>query len=69
MVSRELIKAIKLHPTPQYKLAWQADINPVVLSQIITGYVRPAEGDQRVVRIGRVLGFTEKDCFEKGTAI
>lgn len=64
MVNRELIKAIKLHPVPQYKLAWQAGINPVVLSQIITGYIRPAKGDQRVVRIGEILGFTPKECFE-----
>lgn len=69
MVNRKLIEAVKLHPMPQYKLAWQAGINPVVLSQIITGYIRPAKGDQRVIRIGEVLGFMPDECFTKETAV
>lgn len=69
MVSRKLIEAIKLSPVPQYKIAWQADIYPAVLSQIITGWINPTDGDRRVIKIGRILGLTEKECFEEKAAI
>lgn len=65
MISRRFIEEIKLNPEPQYKLAWKAELNPVVLSQIITGYIRPKRNDPRVVRVGRVLGLSAEECFEE----
>jgi hypothetical protein len=38
MVSARFREAVKLHPRPQYKLAWDAGMNPTTLSQIVTGY-------------------------------
>lgn len=63
MVSKKFIEAVKLDPRPQYKLAWEAKVNPVVLSQIITGYIKPGLGDERVIRIGKLLGLEPRDCF------
>jgi hypothetical protein len=48
-VSKKFIHAIKLDPRPQYKLAWEAGINPSTLSQIVTGYVRLRIADPRVI--------------------
>ena len=55
---------VKLDPRPQYKLAWMAGVNPTVLSQIITGYVRPKRNDPRVVKVGKALGLSPDECFE-----
>lgn len=64
MVSREFKEAVKRFSKPQYQLAWEAEVHPVVLSQIITGYIKPRYGDERVVRIGRLLGLEPSECFE-----
>jgi len=64
MISKKFKNAVKLDPRPQYKLAWMADVNPVVLSQIITGYMRPKHRDPRVIRIGKLLGLKEDECFK-----
>jgi hypothetical protein len=64
-ISKKLIQAIKLDERRQYEIAWAAGVNPTTLSQMITGYIRPKVGDRRVVRVGRVLGIDEKECFEK----
>jgi hypothetical protein len=37
MISKRFREAVKLDPRPQYKLAWEAGLNPVTLSQILTG--------------------------------
>ena len=63
MVSKRFITAVKLDPRPQYKLAWEAKVNPVVLSQIITGYIKPGNSDERVIRIGKLLGLRPSECF------
>ena len=64
MVSQKFKNAVKLDPRRQYVIAWEAGINPVVLSQIITGYVRPKYGDRRVIKIGKLLGLDADECFE-----
>ena len=64
MVSKRFKEAVKLSSKRQYQLAWDAGVNPTTLSQIVTGYVRPKLGDKRVIRVGRLLGLPEEDCFE-----
>jgi len=64
MISDKFKIAVKLDPRPQYKLAWMADVNPTVLSQIITGYIRPKRKDPRVLRIGALVGLKESECFQ-----
>lgn len=63
MVSKKFIEAVRRYPRPQYKLAWEANTHPVVLSQIITGYIKPGDGDERVIRIGKLLGLEPTECF------
>lgn len=65
MISKKFRDAVKLDSRPQYELAWQAGINPTTLSQIIIGYVRPRYGDPRVIRVGKLLGLEESECFER----
>ena len=64
MVSVKFKQALKLDPRPQYKIAWEAGLNPTTLSQIITGYIRPKFGDPRVVKVGTLLGLKLDECFE-----
>lgn len=66
MVSKKFKQAIKLHSKRQYELAWAGEVNPVVLSQIVTGYIRPKPGDDRVVRVGKILGLKPEECFTDG---
>ena len=63
MVSRKFKDAIKLDDRPQYKIAWEAGINPTTLTQIVTGYIRPRNGDPRVIKVGELLGLRPEECF------
>jgi hypothetical protein len=63
-ISRKFWTAVKLHPRAQYKLAWEAGVHPVVLSQILNGYIHPKKGDPRVTKIGGLLGLAPAECFE-----
>jgi hypothetical protein len=63
-VSQKLIVAIKLNPSPAYKIAWAAGINPTMLSKLINGIERPRPGDQRIVAVGKVLGISPEECFQ-----
>jgi len=65
MISKKFRDAVKLDHRKQYVLAWEAGVNPTTLSQIITGYVRPQDGDIRVIRVGRLLGLEPEECFVK----
>ena len=65
MISKRFKDAVKLDPRPQYELAWKAGINPTTLSQILIGYIRPKYGDVRVIRVGKLVGLKECECFEK----
>jgi hypothetical protein len=65
-ISRRFWIRVKLCPKAQYKLAWEAGVNPVVLSQILNGYIRPKKGDWRVVRVGELVGLSADDCWEEG---
>lgn len=65
MVSKRFKTAVKLDSRPQFRLAWDAGINPTTLSQIVTGYIRPKHGDPRVIRVGALLGLSPDECFLK----
>jgi len=64
--SRRFVTALKLHPEPAYRLAWRANppVHPNTLSKLVSGYLRPREGDIRIVAVGRELGLTPEECFE-----
>jgi hypothetical protein len=65
MISRKFKAALKLDPRPQYRLAWQAGINPTTLSQIVTGYIKVKQNDPRILKIGELLGLWPNECIEK----
>ena len=67
-VSQKFISAVKLDSRRQYELAWEADVNPTTLSQIVIGYIRPEFGDLRVIKIGALLGLKLEECFERPNA-
>jgi hypothetical protein len=64
MVSRVLKEAVRLSNLRSYQIAHSADLHPSTLSRIICGIERVKPGDQRVVRLAKVLGLREEDCFE-----
>ena len=64
MISEKFKISIKLNPKRQYELAWEAGVHPVVLSQIVTGYIRAKYGDPRVIKVGALLGLNPEECFE-----
>ena len=65
MISIKLLAAIKLHPEPAYRLAQKAGVNPSVLSKLMRGYTPVEDGDERIIAVGKLLGFTSKECFER----
>ena len=64
MVSRRLIEAVKLSDMKGYEIAHQADMHPSTLSRILNGIEDVRPGDQRVMRIAKVLGLKSEECFE-----
>lgn len=65
MVSRKFKIAVKLSDIPAWKIARQANINPNVLSKIMSGAIRVKPGDCRVIAVGKVLGIPPEECFQK----
>lgn len=66
MVSSEFRNALKVHPTPKYKLARQAGISPQTLSHLITGYQRILPGDERLLKIAELIQFPKDKVFTNG---
>ena len=64
-VSQKFIIAIKLSSEPAYKIAWEAGVNPTILSKLINGIERPRPNDQRVINVGRILGIPKNECFQE----
>lgn len=62
-VSKKFIHALKLAPIPAYRLAWQAQIHPNTLTKLTTGYLRPRPNDERLIRVGKLLGLTRDEIF------
>jgi hypothetical protein len=62
-VSHKFIAAVKLAGRPAYRIAWEAELHPVLLSKIISGYERIRPNDGRVIAVGKVLGLPPGECF------
>jgi transcriptional regulator with XRE-family HTH domain len=65
MISQKLKAAIKLSSVPAYKIAQEAGLDPSTLSKMICGITRIKPGDDRIVRVGQILGVQPNECFEK----
>ena len=64
-VSSEFIAAVKLNPTPSYRIAQAADLDPSVLSKLLHGITKIQPNDERVIRVGKVLGLRADECFQE----
>ena len=65
MITQEFKNALKLHPTPKFKLAWEAGISPSVLSHLLNGHQRVKTGDNRLLKIARLISFPTEKVFTK----
>ena len=66
-VSREFLIRLKLHSLPAYLVAQKAGISGTTLSKLINRIEPVRRGDDRVLAVGRILGLSPGDCFEKAT--
>lgn len=57
--------AIKLSDTPAYRIAQQVGVDQNFLSKVIRGIIQIKPGDERVLRVGKVLGLDALECFEE----
>ncbi len=63
-VSRVFLINLKLHKEPAYRLAQQAGIDPTVLSKLINGAEPLRPDDDRILRIGKILGLKPDEVFD-----
>ena len=68
-ISQTFIIRLKLHSEPAYRIAQMAGVNPTTLSKLINGAepIRPA--DDRIVRVGRILGLEPNEVFVTREAV
>lgn len=64
MLSRKFMDALKASPMPRYRLAREADVHPTVLWKLVCGYQEPRNGDERLLRVGKLLGLKRDEVFE-----
>lgn len=62
-ISRKLLIEIKLNDQPQYRIAQAAGIHPNLLSKLIHNAIPIRPGDERVIRVGEVLGLSPEEVF------
>ena len=63
-ISRTFLIELKMNPQPQYRIAQQAGLHPNLLSKLVNGAVPVQPNDERLLRVGEVLGLTAKEVFE-----
>ncbi len=64
--SQELINAVRCSHKRSYKIAFEAGMHPSTLSKLINGIEQVKPNDERVISVGRVLGFEPGECFREG---
>jgi hypothetical protein len=65
MVSQEFKNALKIYPIPKYKLAWKIGITPNILNHLLHEHIRVQPGDERLLKIARLIQFPEDKVFVK----
>jgi transcriptional regulator with XRE-family HTH domain len=64
MISQAFKDAIRQSPLKSYEIAHKAGLHQSTLSKIVCGIDLVREGDERVLRVAKVLGLEAEDCFE-----
>ena len=62
-VSLELWRAVKLTGQPAYRLAHEVEVSPSRLSQWLCRIDDVRTGDERLIRVGQLVGVPAKRCF------
>jgi hypothetical protein len=68
MVSQEFKNALKIYPVPKYKLAWKIGITPNILNHLLHEHIRVKSGDERLLKIAKLIEFPEEKVFSKEEA-
>lgn len=63
-VSETFIIRLKLHKEPAYRIAQMAGVNPTTLSKLINGAEPIRPSDDRILRVGRILGLEPDQVFD-----
>jgi len=63
MINQAFKNALKLHPTPQHKLAWKVGISPSTLSHLLNEHQKVKRGDKRLLEIARLINFPSGKVF------
>jgi hypothetical protein len=63
-ISRRFVTALKLADWPAYRIAQRAGLHPSVLSRLIHGAEPVREGDQRLLRVAKLLDVPSDEVFE-----
>ena len=68
-ISQTFIIRLKLHSDPAYRIAQMAGVNPTTLSKLIHGAEPIRQADERILRVGRILGLAPEEVFESMEAV
>ena len=63
-VSQTFIVRLTLHSEPAYRVAQMASVNPTTLSKLINGAEPIRPDDDRILRVGRILGLEPDQVFD-----
>jgi len=63
-ISQTFIIRLKLHSEPAYRIAQMAGVNPTTLSKLINGAEPVRLDDDRILRVGRILGLAPDEVFD-----
>ena len=63
-ISQTFIIRLKLHRDPAYRIAQMAGVNPTTLSKLINGAEPVRSDDDRILRVGRILGLEPDQVFD-----
>lgn len=63
-ISETFIIKLKLHKEPAYRIAQMAGVNPTTLSKLIHGAEPIRPDDDRLLRVGRILGLEPDQVFD-----
>ena len=68
-ISQTFIIRLKLHSDPAYRIAQMAGVNPTTLSKLINGAEPVRKDDDRILRVGRILGLEPEEVFDSREAV
>jgi transcriptional regulator with XRE-family HTH domain len=67
MVSKALKIAVLLNEKKAYQIAQEAGLHPSTLSKLLHGIEKVKPGDERVLRVAKVLNLDPRECFTEET--